>query len=99
MSSRMTTAKLEPGRFQFISTDGLSIQCVKWSPHHHVRGIVQIVHGLGEHIGRYVERAETLVRAELVVYGNDHRGHGLTAQASGNFGDFGPAVLISLSQT
>ena len=41
---------------------------------------MQIVHGLGEHMGRYAELAETLVHGEFVVYGNDHRGHGLTAR-------------------
>jgi alpha-beta hydrolase superfamily lysophospholipase len=29
------------------------------------------------------------VHGGFVVYGNDHRGHGLTAKPSGNFGDFG----------
>ena len=29
------------------------------------------------------------MRKEYVVYGNDHRGHGLTARASGSFGEFG----------
>lgn len=81
--------RLEPERFEFISDDGLSIACVKWSGPHDVRGVVQIAHGLGEHIGRYAELAETLVKAEFVVYGNDHRGHGLTAKPSGSFGDFG----------
>ena len=31
-------------------------------------------------MGRYAELAETLVHGEFVVYGNDHRGHGLTAR-------------------
>ena len=81
--------QLEPERFQFTSADGLSIACVKWSGHHPVRGVVQIAHVLGEHMGRYTEIAETLVHEKLVVYGNNHRGHGLTAKASGSFGDFG----------
>jgi alpha-beta hydrolase superfamily lysophospholipase len=51
--------------------------------------VVQIAHGLGEHMGRYAELAETLLEDELAVYGNDHRGHGLTAEPSGSFGDFG----------
>jgi alpha-beta hydrolase superfamily lysophospholipase len=79
-----------PERFQFKSDDGLSIACVKWSNGHNVRGVVQIAHGLGEHVGRYAELAETLAQAEFVVYGNDHRGHGLTAEPAGSFGDFGP---------
>ena len=64
--------QLEPKRFQFTSADGLSIACVKWSGHHHVRGVVQTAHGLGEHTGRYAELAETLVQGEFVVYGSDH---------------------------
>jgi len=87
----------EPTRFQFTSADGVPIACVKWSGNHHVRGVVQIAHGLGEHMGRYAELAEILVRAEFVVYGNDHRGHGLTAQASQHgFGDFGSGGFDSL---
>jgi alpha-beta hydrolase superfamily lysophospholipase len=86
----------QPKRFQFTSTDGLSIACVKWSGHHQVRGVVQIAHGLGEHIGRYAELAEILVEGEFVVYGNDHRGHGLTAKPSESFGDFGPGGFDQL---
>src|SRR5262245_30058246 len=88
--------QLEPERFQFTSADGLSIACVKWSGHHHVRGVVQIAHGLGEHMGRYTELAETLVHREFVVYGNDHRGHGLTAKSSRSFGEFGPGGFDQL---
>ena len=79
-----------PERFQFTSSDGLSIACEKWSGQHEPRGVVQIAHGLGEHMGRYAELAKLLVEDELVVYGNDHRGHGLTAKPSDSFGDFGP---------
>jgi alpha-beta hydrolase superfamily lysophospholipase len=57
----------QPERFQFTSSDGLSIACVKWSGDHPVRGVVQIPHGLGEHMGRYTELAETLVHGEFVV--------------------------------
>jgi len=57
---------------------------------------VQIAHGLGEHVGRYAELAKVLVEDELVVYGNDHRGHGLTAEPSDSFGDFGPGGFDQL---
>src|SRR6201997_771124 len=79
-----------PDRFQFTSGDGLSIACAKWGGSHEPRGVIQIAHGLGEHIGRYAELAKVLVEDEFVVYGNDHRGHGLTAKPSNSFGDFGP---------
>jgi len=69
---------------------------MKWGGHHDVLGIIQIAHGLGEHIGRYAELAEKLVDANFVVYGNDHRGHGLTAKPSGSFGEFGPGGFDQL---
>jgi alpha-beta hydrolase superfamily lysophospholipase len=85
-----------PERFQFTSVDGLSLAGAKWSGHHEPRGVIQIAHGLGEHIGRYAQLAEFLVKDEFVVYGNDHRGHGLTAKLSGSFGDFGPGGFDQL---
>src|SRR4051812_13916994 len=85
-----------PERFQFLSSDSLSIACVKWAGHREPRGVIQIAHGLGEHIGCYGELAKTLVEAEFVVYGNDHRGHGLTAKRTDSFGDFGPGGFDQL---
>ena len=35
-----------------------------------------LVHGYGEHLGRYHAVAEDLIAAGAVVYGADHRGHG-----------------------
>jgi len=72
------------------STDGLRIACARWSNRRPPRGLLQIVHGMGEHIGRYQTFIEELAHAGLVVYGNDHRGHGRTARSLGELGDFGP---------
>jgi alpha-beta hydrolase superfamily lysophospholipase len=86
----------QPERFHFESSDGLSIACVKWVRPQKVRGVVQIAHGLGEHVGRYSQLAEILLEDEFAVYGNDHRGHGLTAKRSGSFGEFGPGGFDQL---
>ncbi|MHA1869170.1 MAG: lysophospholipase [Candidatus Heimdallarchaeaceae archaeon] len=40
------------------------------------KGIVQIIHGFGEHSGRYQHVAEKLNSRGFVVVANDHRGHG-----------------------
>jgi alpha-beta hydrolase superfamily lysophospholipase len=83
-------------QFQFTSTDGTSIMCARWDARGLVRGVVQIAHGMGEHIGRYGSLIEVLVESGLTVYGNDHRGHGRTAaypQALGDFGDGGFSLL------
>jgi alpha-beta hydrolase superfamily lysophospholipase len=47
-------------------------------------------------MGRYAELAEKLVEGDFVAYGNDHRGHGLTAKPSGKFGEFGPGGFDQL---
>ena len=51
--------------------------------------MVQIAHGMGEHIGRYLETINLLTSVGLTVYGNDHRGHGLSARSTARMGDFG----------
>ena len=78
-----------PRQFQFTSTDGLPIVCTRWGDRQPPRGIVQIAHGMGEYMGRYLGLIETLVNAGLIVYANDHRGHGRTAPSAKHLGDFG----------
>ena len=82
-------ATIPSTEFRFTSTDGLRVACARWDSRGPVRGVVQIAHGMGEHIGRYVGLIEALVSAGLTVYGNDHRGHGRTAPSATHFGDFG----------
>ncbi|WP_307337641.1 alpha/beta fold hydrolase [Metabacillus malikii] len=50
------------------------------------RAIVQLSHGMAEHIKRYDYVAEKLVSENIVVIGNDHRGHGETGRNSGKLG-------------
>src|SRR5262249_53409443 len=71
------------------SRDGLSIASSRWTTGGTPIGVVQIAHGMGEHIGRYKALAQSLAAAGFAVYGNDHRGHGRTAASPGALGDFG----------
>jgi len=90
MSAPVTQPAISPpAEFSFTSSDGLRIASARWDSHSPVRGVFQIAHDLGEHIGRYAETIEVLVSAGLTVYGNDHRGHGSTASSAKQFGDFG----------
>jgi len=47
------------------------------------RGLVLLVHGLGEHIGRYAALAARLNEAGWDVAGYDHRGHGASGGPRG----------------
>ncbi|HZD94972.1 MAG TPA: alpha/beta fold hydrolase, partial [Candidatus Sulfotelmatobacter sp.] len=90
MSAQVTQAAITPpAEFSFTSSDGLRIACARWDSHGPARGVIQIAHGMGEHIGRYAETIGFLVSAGLTVYGNDHRGHGRTAPDNAHLGDFG----------
>lgn len=42
------------------------------------RGVVQLLHGVGEHAGRYGALITELTAAGFIVYADDHRGHGRT---------------------
>ena len=90
MSVQVAHAAITPSaEFNFTSSDGLRVACFRWDSVGPARGVVQIAHGMGEHIGRYVETIEALVAAGFTVYGNDHRGHGRTASGVVPFGHFG----------
>ena len=56
--------------------DGLRLQLEHWPAARDPRGTVLIVHGLGEHIGRYGHVVERLRGAGWSVAGYDQRGHG-----------------------
>ena len=78
-----------PHSFYFPSSDGQH-QChaQEWLPEQPVRAVVQIVHGVSEHTGRYDRVARFLSERGILVCGEDHLGHGKTA-AAGEYGYFG----------
>lgn len=59
-----------------ITSDGLKLYLHRWPAAGPARGTVQIVHGLGEHMGRYARLATELNSAGWDVVGHDQRGHG-----------------------
>jgi len=56
--------------------DGLTIFHQAWVPESAPIAVVMLVHGLGEHSGRYAHVAEALTDAGIAVHALDHRGHG-----------------------
>ena len=76
--------------FSFLTNDGVTIFCKKWEVDGQMspKGIVQIAHGMAEHIERYDLFAKSLIHEGYIVYGNDHRGHGRTGENSNLIGFF-----------
>ena len=53
------------------------------------KGIVQIIHGFGEHSRRYLNMIVNLLDEGYIVAADDHVGHGKTAIINDNWGDWG----------
>jgi alpha-beta hydrolase superfamily lysophospholipase len=62
------------------------------------KAVVVLVHGMGEHSGRYHHVAQKLVENNFSVVALDHFGHGKTAGKRGHNPDFN-AVLESVTKT
>ena len=62
--------------------DGACLRVREW-PCERARGTVHLVHGLGEHVGRYKALAERLNEQGWRVVGHDQRGHGRSDGARG----------------
>ena len=56
--------------------DGLKLAGHFWAPVEQPRGLVALVHGHGEHCGRYGHVAEVFTERGLAVAAMDQRGHG-----------------------
>lgn len=66
--------------FNFLSYDGCSqIHTIEWSPEIEARAILQITHGMKEYIDRYDDFAKYLNQFGIYVVGQDHLGHGQSA--------------------
>ena len=65
--------------YSFIAHDGRKIICSLWDGVKNPIGVVQIIHGMDEHIARYDRFAKYLNRHGYIVFGDDHRAHGRTA--------------------
>ena len=62
--------------FEFAGHGGTNLPACLWLPEGKVRGVLQITHGMTEHMGRYEAFAEDLCSLGIAVAGFDLRGHG-----------------------
>lgn len=90
----------------YSSRDGRStVRALLWEPatvaagSEAPRGLVQLVHGMSEHVERYAGFAAYLCEQGFAVCANDHVGHGKTASAAADLGhmplEAGEDVLIA----
>ncbi len=61
----------------FVDAGGVTIHYYVWKADA-PRGVVQLLHGVGEYATRYERFAQALAASGYTVYADDHRGHGAT---------------------
>lgn len=66
------------------SKDGIEFHVNGWEPDAKPRALVALIHGLGEHTGRYEHVAKAMTDAGYVLAGFDLRGHGRSTGIRGH---------------
>lgn len=61
--------------FEFVS-ENKTLSAVLWLPDGEPKAVLQVAHGMTEHIGRYGAFAEQMTERGVAVCGFDLRGHG-----------------------
>ena len=75
--------------FYFPSKDGMTqIHALEWIPEGEVKAVLQIAHGMEEHIERYDEFASHLAEHGIYVTGHSHLGHGKSMASKEKMGYF-----------
>ena len=69
---------------KWTASDGVEIYGQCWLNDSKPKAVICIVHGMGEHSGRYAHVAEYLVDAGYSVIAYDHRGHGKSGGKRGH---------------
>ncbi|WP_417508963.1 alpha/beta fold hydrolase [Microbacterium sp.] len=67
-----------PQTSEFTDAHGVTIVYDVHAAEGTPRAVVQLLHGVGEHAGRYGALIDALTGAGYIVYADDHRGHGRT---------------------
>ncbi len=73
---------------RFTTPDGADIYTQAWLPDSTPQAVILIVHGLGEHSGRYGNYVSYFVPRGYALYSFDARGHGRSSGARGHIDRF-----------
>ena len=83
--------------FFWTTKDGLKIFGQEWKPEGKVKGAIALVHGLGEHAGRYQHVAEFFIAKGYSITGFDLRGHGKSDGVRGHAASY-DALMGDITQ-
>jgi alpha-beta hydrolase superfamily lysophospholipase len=75
---------MESTEWMWMTKDGLEIYSKAWLPVGKAKGVVCLVHGVGEHVGRYQADGEALAGGGYILAGFDQRGFGKSGGQKGH---------------
>ena len=79
---------METFEWNWKTSDGLQMYSKGWAPKGKPKGTICLVHGHGEHIGRYEHVAAALTEQGYALLGFDLRGHGKSGGPRGHLPSF-----------
>jgi acylglycerol lipase len=79
---------MAPQQYSWKHITGEKIHAVEWRPKGKAKAVVVLVHGIGEHSGRYQHVAEFLNKYNIAVLSFDLLGHGLSEGKRGDAKSF-----------
>lgn len=82
---------MESGDSTIRTPDGLTLY-YQWQRRPDPCGVILVVHGIGEHIGRYLDLEEWFTEQGFSCYGYDQRGHGRSGGPRTHVNDFSDYV-------
>jgi alpha-beta hydrolase superfamily lysophospholipase len=76
--------KMKTFEWEWKSFDGLTMYSKGWAPEKDSKAVICLIHGLGEHIGRYEHVGAAFADAGYALLGFDLRGHGKSGGQRGH---------------
>jgi alpha-beta hydrolase superfamily lysophospholipase len=83
--------------FSLGSSGGGFLRCGVWAPKGEPVAVVQLIHGIAEHIDRYAEFGDFLAEHGFLMVADDHMGHGKSAAVPQALGYFPSGWLGAVS--
>lgn len=90
---------MEMREFTLMLEGDLNLACREYRPEGEPLGIVQVIHGVAEHQGRYEIFARFLAEKGFAVYTSDLPGHGPAAAENGSLGRFPKGGWMRVAET
>lgn len=83
--------------YDSLGAGKLRVRC--WRPQGAPRGVLQIVHGIAEHVERYDRFASAMTRQGFLVVAEDHMGHGRSIDGGSTQGFFHGGWFTAVEDT